>query len=69
MTLLRAPASGASARARSSRSRNDSVEPNRFIRRSTGALACWKDRSKYGATPGVVAITSSRDGRSSAGCR
>ena len=27
-----------------------------------GALACWKDRSKYGATPGVVAMTSTSAG-------
>ena len=46
MTLLRAPASGASARTESSSSRNRSVEPNRRIRRSTGSLECWKDRSK-----------------------
>ena len=69
MKLLRAPASGASARTEASSSRNRSVEPNRRIRRSTGSLECWNDRSKYGATPGVVAIASTRPGRVSAGCR
>ena len=51
ITLLRMPASGASARIRSHSSRKRAAEPNRRIRRSTGSLACWKDRSKYGATP------------------
>ncbi len=69
MTLLRTPAAGASARTDASSSRNRSVEPNRRIRRSTGSLACWKDRSKYAATPGVEVMTSTSEGRVSAGCR
>ena len=43
--------------------------PKRRIRRSSGPLACWKDRSKYGATPGVAAMASTSAGRISAGCR
>ena len=46
MTLLRMPASGAPERIEAMSSRNDSVPPNRRIRRSSGALACWKLRSK-----------------------
>ena len=69
MTLERTPASGASDRTVSSRPRKLSGSPNRRIRRSTALLACWKERSKYGATPGVVAIASSSPGRSSAGWR
>ena len=53
ITLLRMPASGASAADPGESSRKSSREPKRRIRRSTGGLACWKDRSKYGATPGV----------------
>ena len=30
---------------------------------SSGPLACWKDRSKYGVTPGVAAMVVSRVGR------
>jgi hypothetical protein len=45
------------------------TDPNRRIRRSTAALACWNDRSKYGTTPGVEVITSIKDSRISAGCR
>ena len=56
MKLERAPASGACARAWSSSPRNASASPKRRIRRSTGLEACWKERSKYAATPGVEAI-------------
>ena len=45
------------------------MPPKRRIRRSSGCEACWKDRSKYGTTPGVDAIASSSEGRISAGCR
>ena len=51
------------------RSRNEAPVPNLRIRRNNGPLACWKDRSKYGTTPGVDVITSTSDGRISAGCR
>ena len=69
MKLDLMPASGASRLICSIRARNRSVSPNLRIARSTGPLACWKDRSKYGATPGVEAITSISPGRTSAGCR
>ncbi len=69
MTLDRTPASGTRSRILSSSSGNRSVSPKRRIRRSTGPLACWNDRSKYGTTPGVEVITSISDGRISAGCR
>ncbi len=62
MTLERTPAVGASARIWSSRPRKLSGSPKRRIRRSTVALACWKERSKYGTTPGVLAIASTRPG-------
>ena len=45
------------------------MPPKRRIRRSSVAEACWNDRSKYGTTPGVAAMASSRPGRSSAGWR
>ena len=32
--------------------RNRSPLPHRFIRRISGADACWSDRSKYGTTVG-----------------
>ena len=63
------PAAGASRRIEEINSRNDSALPKRRIRRSTRGEACWKDRSKYGTTFGVPAITSIRLGRTSAGCR
>jgi hypothetical protein len=69
ITLERTPASGARDRIAASRSRNLSASPKRRIRRSTGPLACWKDRSKYAATPGVELSVSRRPGRTSAGCR
>lgn len=69
MKLERTPASGASARIWSSSPRNRSRSPNLRMDRSTGPLACWKDMSKYGATPGVPQIASMSPGRVSAGCR
>ena len=69
ITLLRIPAAGASDRIDASRLKKASGLPKRRIRRNTGADACWKDRSKYGTTPAVPAITSIRPGRISAGCR
>ena len=63
------PASGAYPRIEAMSPRKASVSPKRRIRRSTGPEECWNDRSKYGATPGVVAITSTSVGRVSAGCR
>ena len=39
-----------------------SESPNRRIRRSSGPDACWKERSKYGATPGVEAIARDQAG-------
>ena len=69
MKLDRTPASGASCLIRSIRSMNRVRSPNRRIRRSTGPLACWNERSKYGTTPGVEAITSIRPGLTSAGWR
>ena len=69
MTLLRTAAVGSPARIWSSSARKVSVLPNRRIRRRTGAEACWKLMSKYGATPGVLVSTSTRPGRISAGCR
>ena len=57
------------ARARSISARKSSVPPNRRIRRSSAGEECWNDRSKYGAMPGVEAISCSRPGRSSAGWR
>ncbi len=69
MKLERTPASGARARTVSSSSRKRSVSPKRRMRRSSGPLACWKDRSKYGTTPGVDVIASISVGRISAGCK
>ncbi len=69
MKFDRAPASGACVRAWSSSPRKASESPKRRIRRSTGFEACWKDRSKYAATPGVEAIAVTSPGRVSAGCR
>ena len=63
------PASGHASLIRSISSVNRARSPNLRIFRSTGPLACWNDRSKYGATPGVDVITSIRPGRTSAGCR
>ena len=76
--LAREPDDDVGADTRRGRSDRGSARAGRgrTRRRRTGAsgaarcpLACWKDRSKYGATPGVDVITSTRDGRISAGCR
>ncbi len=69
MKLERTPACGLSSLIRSISSVNRARSPNRRIRRSTGPLACWNDRSKYGTRPGVAVITSMRPGLTSAGCR
>jgi hypothetical protein len=69
MKFERTPASGAGARICSSSARKLSESPNRRIRLSSGPDACWKERSKYGATPGVDAIAVTRPGRVSAGWR
>lgn len=69
MTLERIPASGVRVRIRSTSPRKSLVPPNRRIRRSTPALACWKLTSNHGTTPAVPAIASSRTGRISAGWR
>jgi hypothetical protein len=69
MKLERIPASGARSRICSTSAVNRFRSPNRRMDLSTGPLACWNERSKYGATPGVEVITSTRPGRTSAGCR
>ena len=67
MKFDRIPASGASLLICSISAPNRARSPNLRMDRSTGPLACWKDRSKYGATPSVPASTSIRPGRTSAG--
>ena len=69
MKLERTPASGQARLTCSSSAQKRSRSPNRRMDRSTRPLACWKDRSKYGTTPGVDVMTSISPGRSSAGCR
>ncbi|CAM5230985.1 hypothetical protein SHIRM173S_10154 [Streptomyces hirsutus] len=64
MELERTPASGALLRMVSRSSRKRSVSPKRRIARSTSGAECWKDRSKYGTTPGVEVSTSIRPGTS-----
>jgi len=69
MKLERMPAAGPVPGIWSIRARKPVASPNRRMDRRTVPLACWNDRSKYGATPGVLAMTSIRPGRTSAGCR
>ena len=69
MKLERTPASGARSLICERSERNFSLSPKRFILRSTSPLACWKERSKYGAIPVVLAMTSNNVGRTSAGCK
>ena len=57
------------ARMSASRVRNASVLPKRRIRRSTVGELCWKDMSKYGATPSVLVSACTSVGRISAGWR
>ena len=69
MKFERIPATGHRCLIAASRSRNRSLSPKRRILRNTDGLACWKDRSKYGTTPAVPVMTSTKLGRISAGCR